>query len=200
LLPDEIEERIATLKSKDFSFPNPLSTDFLPLADISISGENLYNNGLPIFNIEALSSKEDLLIEGINRAAESAAADAKPIFVDAITGMTIADANDILFGSDSAATVFLEDQTRTGLFTNFEPKIESALQNNTVLGQGVGDFTVSTLSGIEPIGATDISQHATDRALDGLFLKVQDQEAEIRTDPLARVTDLLKDVFGQLDL
>ena len=221
LLPDQLETAIATFKAKSINLPALLGGG-------TITGETLYNTGLTktnpitgatLIDIQPLKSKEDDLILGINRAAEAAASDAKPIFVDAITNMSIADANSILFGTDSAATEYLETNTRSGLFTNFDPKIESALQTvkvgdqsvstryenfvsdyNDVLNKSVpGVGSVASLMNIQTITTTDLSEHATDKALDGLFLKVQEQEGKIRTNPLARVTDLLKDVFGKLD-
>lgn len=223
LLPDQVGNAITALKEKSISFANPLSTAIFPLPDIELTGEDIYTQGfsndLLGINIEPLNSKEEEIILGINQAAEKAAADAKPIFVDAITGITIADAENILFGGvDSAATSYLNNATRPLLTDKFEPKIDAALTSvtirnvpvatqyenfvadyNNILNTSLGIGTIGSLMDINTIGVTDLSEHATEKGLDGLFLKVADQEKQIRENPLARVTDLLKDVFGKLD-
>ena len=211
LLPDELETTLTNFKSKS-----------IDLGLTSISGEDLYNTGytsaLLGIDIQPLKAKEDELILGLNRAAEDAATEAKPIFVDAITGMSISDANDILFGSDTAATAFLRTNTLGALFTNFEPKIENSLASvtigeksvtalyenfvadyNAVLNTGVGSATISSLTNINTVAATDVSEYTTNRALSGLFNKVAEEEGSIRKDPLARINDILKDVFSLLD-
>jgi hypothetical protein len=214
LLPEQVQNTLATFKAKSFSYLGQ-----------TITGETLYNTGIPALGINPLKSKEDDLILGINRAAEDAAIEAKPIFVDAITAMTIVDAKNILFGGiDTAATHYLKENTYSGLFTKFEPKIDAALNRvqgfggksvaasyesfiaeyNGILNKSVptgltSSSTIAQLMGINTIAVTDLSEYSTNKALKGLFLKVADQEAEIRDNPLARVTDLLKDVFGQLD-
>jgi hypothetical protein len=212
LLPQQIQNALNTFKSKNIT-----------VLGQTVTGETLYSTGMPSLGINPLKSKEEDLILGINRAAEKAAVDAKPIFVNAITSMTIADANNILFGGvDTAATGYLRTNTYSGLFQNFEPKINDALNAvkigdksvaltyenfvadyNALLNTSVpslsGSTTIASLMGIQPIAATDLSEYSTNKALNGLFIKVKDKEAEIRENPLARVTDLLKEVFGQLD-
>ncbi len=213
LLPDEIEEKITAFKAFNIN---------VPLVG-NISGEDVYNTGfsnsLIGVDIQSLSGLEETLITGINRAAESAAEDAGPIFKNAILGMSFSDANNILFGADNAATQFFKDNTSEGLFSVYEPKIDQAINTVTIGDDSVEDLynsfvnsynnalntdlgvvgTLGSLASLETISETDLSTHATNKGLDGLFLKVEEVEADIRTDPLARVTDLLKDVFGLQD-
>lgn len=211
LLPDDIQKAIGDFKSASMS-----------LGFITVSGEDVYNgytNSALGIDIPGLKSKEDDLILGINRAAETAAKDAKPIFVDAITGMTISDANDILFGDDTAATHYLRSNTYSSLFDSFEPKIDEALNTvkvgdesvaqlyedyvkdyNDVLNTSVSGFgTVGSLLGVNAVSEPDLSEFATNEGLDGLFLKVSEEEKNIRENPLARVTELLQSVFAALD-
>lgn len=196
LLPDEMEEKIEEFKAIDLEV---------------VSGEDVY--------ALVLQPIEDDLIKGINRAAESAATEAAPIFVDAITSMSIQDANNILFGSDSAATAYLRENTYTALFETYEPKIDAAIENVKVGNKSVeslyADFvnaynkelnkdvafglTVGDLAGVETLSEPDLSTFATNEGLDGLFLKIKEEEKNIREDPLARVTNLLQSVFGRLD-
>lgn len=215
LLPDELEAQIAELKAVDIDIAG-LGT---------ITGDQIYNTGIdtPFLTINSLADKEDELITGINRAAEEAATEAAPIFFDAISGITIADAESILYGSDTAATAYLVNNTYQSLFNTFEPKVNNAVNQVTVGDQTVealyGNFvaeynnilntsipinllqsqTLGSITGIEPIAESDISAYATTKGLDGLFLKVQDEEANIRNNVSARVTSILEEVFGLLD-
>lgn len=214
LLPDEVNNSLDAFKSKSINV----------FGIGNITGEKIYTTGIPFLGIDPLSSKEDDLILGINRAAESAASEAAPIFVDAITGITISDASNILFGGvDDAATTYLDGKTRTNLFDKYEPKIDAALNlikvgdksvvttyenyvndYNAILNQSVptslsGSETIASLMNINPVGATDLSAYSTTKGLDGLFLKVADEEKNIRANPLHRVTDILSKIFGELD-
>ncbi len=134
----------------------------------------------------------------MNRAAENAAKEAKPIFFDAITNITIEDGMAILHGSDTAATAYLKQKTYSQLYQAYYPKIEAALTQvgaqqtwqdiitlyNTVTGKNVN---------------TNLADYTTHKALYGLFLKIGEEEKLIRKDPAKRVTDLLRKVFGSLD-
>lgn len=166
---------------------------------------------------------EDDMILALNRAAEDAAKDAKPIFVDAITGISIADANNILFGGDTtAATTYLKTNTFNNLKDVYSPKMDASLDKDlglgftansawdNLVGKYNGLFEGSTIAekltataieaaGFNKIAETDLSDYATGKALDGLFVKVADEESAIRQDPLARVNDILTEIFGKLD-
>jgi hypothetical protein len=131
----------------------------------------------------------------MNRAAESAAKEALPIFKDAITGISFADAMQILRGGDTAATGYLRGNTQLSLSNAFRPVIEKALENtgatkhwNTIFS----NYNKVSLKKVNP----DLTGYVTERALQGLFLQVAEEEKKIRKDPLARGTDLLKKVFG----
>ncbi len=212
LLPDEVQGSLTTFKSKSFT-----------ILGATITGQMLYDgysNNLLGINIAGLKTKEDELITGINRAAEDAANTAGPIFLDAILDITIDDANTILFGgNDRAATQYLSSKTSIFLFNEYEPRIDNALNKvkvgNTSVVTSYENFlsdyndilntqiptagTIGSLMGIQTIAATDVSAHATSKGLDGLFLKVGEEEAQIRKDPLARVNAILQKVFGELD-
>lgn len=148
----------------------------------------------------------------MNRAAEDAASTAKPIFVTAITGMTIMDAINILYGADDAATVYLRNSSSAALKQAFMPKIKSALDKN-IVGNVSASKSWETLinannkaartmagriAGMKTVNA-NLSEHVTDMAIRGMFIKIAEQEKLIRKNPMARVNDVLKKVFGQLD-
>jgi hypothetical protein len=139
------------------------------------------------------------LVLKLNRTAENAADKAGPIYLNAITNLTIDDGLTILQGNDDAATRYLETQTRAQLYTEFKPDIEAAL--SSVGATTAWTSVINTYNAIpfhDPANA-DLPDYTTNKALDGLFVKIAGEELKIRKDPVARVSDLLKKVFGQLD-
>jgi len=154
---------------------------------------------------------DDVLLR-INRAAEDAVSEAGPIFVNSITSMTINDAMGILKGENNAATQYLQRTTYNQLFNLYQPKIQESLdkklvgnvstsQSWNVLIQRwneVARSMVGQVAGLKPVDVK-LDEYLTGKGLDGLFLKIEAEEQLIRKDPAARVTDLLKRVFGSVD-
>jgi hypothetical protein len=132
----------------------------------------------------------------MNRAAEAAAPEAKSIFWDAMTGMTFEDARKILEGRENEATLYFRDRTLDRLQRVFKPIVRDSMSRvgATRSYQALED----TLSRIPFAGDTNLSldDYVTDKALDGLFYTLGREEMKIRQNPSARVTDLLKEVFG----
>ena len=143
-----------------------------------------------------LGKQVDKAILSLNRAAEDAAIEAKPIFVDAIKQMTISDAMGILRGSDDAATKYLKRTTSNKLRAKFKPKIDQSLNkvNATKYWSDVVNI-YNKIPFIEKVNP-DLGLYVTNKALDGLFIMIAIEEKKIRDNPVARVTELLKRVFG----
>ncbi len=152
---------------------------------------------------------EDVILR-INRSAEDAAKEAGPVFLNAVTNMSINDGFNILKGDNNAATIYLKDQTYNELYQLYQPKIQASLDKeivgnvttneswNKLTGQWnriAGSF-VGKMADLETI-ETQLDIYLTEKALDGLFLKLAAEEEKIRTNPRARVTDLLRRVFGE---
>jgi Protein of unknown function (DUF4197) len=142
-------------------------------------------------------SEVDNLVLSMNRAAERAAPEAKKIFWDAIGKMSIDDAQRILNGTPTAATDYFKDKTSASLTLSFRPIVHRAMdevgtvkQYNELLGQAKAIPFLKTES-------YDIDRYVVGKALDGLFHVVGDEERKIRSDPAARVTSLLKEVFAK---
>jgi len=139
----------------------------------------------------------DKVIFSINRAAEDAGKEAKPIFINAITSLTITDAINIVKGQDNAATSYLKKTSSSELNNKFKPSIKTSLDK-----VGATKYWSETiklynkLSLVKKINP-DLAQYVTGKAIDGLFLMVAKEELKIRKDPLSRTTDLLKKVFGK---
>jgi len=140
----------------------------------------------------------DEFVLSMNRAAEAAAPKAEAIFVDAIKQMTFEDAMKILRGNETAATEYLKSKTYNTLADSFRPIISSSMNQVGVTrryDQLIGTYTKTfPLFGVESL---DLNNYVTTKALDGLFCMIGEEEKNIRTNPAARVTDLLKTVFGK---
>jgi hypothetical protein len=142
-----------------------------------------------------MGSLVDKAILSVNRAAEDAAKSAAPIFVDAIKAMTIQDALGILQGGDFAATNYLKSKTTSPLTNAFKPVIDQSLQKVGATKYWSDVFSAYNRFATNKINP-DLSAYVTGRALDGIFYQVGLEEQKIRKDPVARVTDILKKVFG----
>ncbi len=146
-----------------------------------------------------LGKEVDRFVKQLNRSAELAAAKARPIFIESITAMTIRDAFDILNGEADAATRYLERTTGNELRAQFRPIVSDKL-GETSATRYYGDIVkkynqLPFVSKVDP----DLESYATDKAIEGLFLLIAEEEANIRANPAARTTQLLRRVFGSLD-
>lgn len=155
-----------------------------------------------ISNIPGGQSLLDEVILKMNRGAEKAASKSVPIFVNAIKGMTVTQGRDILMGSDDAATQYLKSTTLTQLTDAFAPEINSAMDE--VGATKAWELLFSNYNIIAPLlGLANVNpnlgEHATEKALKGLFSKVAEEELLIRNDVSKRSTDLLKKVFKEQD-
>ena len=144
-----------------------------------------------------MGTQVDKAILAINRGAEDAVAFAKPIFVEAIKEMTITDALNILKGGKDAATQYFKQKTTAKLIAAFTPSVQSSLEK-TEATKYYGDIVTTynkfptTFKKINP----DLTSFVVGKAVDALFDQVAKEEANIRANPLARTSDLLKKVFG----
>lgn len=142
-------------------------------------------------------SQVDAFELSMNRAAEQAIAQATPVVVSAIESMTLEDAQRIYQGGDTAATDYFKARTFDDLTVLLRPQIEQSMAQTgtTAAWQALTDSataTVPMLAGYAP----DLPDHVTESALEGLFVLLAEEERNIRLDPLARSSDLLKQVFG----
>ena len=150
-------------------------------------------DAVELFGGEALI---DDFIESLNRAAEDAADEAKPIFVDAITNITFDDALNILNGADTAATNYLRINTFTGLYDAFKPDIQISLEDVGAQQLWADVIDIYNLNPFAEDVNTDLADYTTNKGLDGLFILVGQEEMKIRTDIEHQVSQLLQDVFG----
>ena len=143
-----------------------------------------------------LGGEVDKFIMTLNRGAEDAAKEAKPIFISAIKQMTIDDAWAILKGEPDAATQYLKKTTSVQLKEKFSPVIQTSLDKvnaTKYYGEIINRYnSIPLVQKVNP----NLNDYATDMAIQGLFTMIAKEEKSIRQDPLARTTELLKRVFG----
>jgi len=138
----------------------------------------------------------DNFIMTLNRAAEDAAKDAKPIFIDAIKKMTIQDAASLLKGQPDAATQYLKKTTSPQLKDKFKPVIQASLDKVNATKHYKDLITAyDKIPFVQKVNP-DLNAYATDMAIQGLFVMIAQEEKSIRQNPVARTSDLLKKVFG----
>jgi hypothetical protein len=169
-------------------------------------GSEIYKMLLPPDAVKAektlrnlgMGAQVDKAILSINRGAEDAVAFAKPIFIDAIKEMTLTDALKIIKGSKDAATNYFKEKTKLKLISAFTPSVKSSLDKVDAT-KYYSDIVTSynklptTFKKVDP----NLTEYVVGKAVDALFDQVAKEEANIRANPLARTSDILKKVFGQ---
>lgn len=146
-----------------------------------------------------LGSLADNVVLSLNRAAEDAAKEAKPIFLSAIKQMTVTDATNILLGNSDAATQYFKKATTAQLMEKFKPVITTSLNKvdaTKYWTDAAGQYNKLPL--VKPVN-TDLSDYVTQKAIDGMFIQVAQEELKIRGNTASRSTSLLQKVFGYAD-
>lgn len=146
-----------------------------------------------------MASLADEGIKVLNRAAEDAVKEATPIFVNAISSMTITDAKKILMGKDNSATAYLEGSTTKPLYTKFSPVVNKSL--STVGADKVWAGIIKKYNSLPLVTKVnpDLTDYVTGKALEGVYKMIAVEEKNIRTNLSSRTSDLLKKVFALQD-
>jgi hypothetical protein len=142
------------------------------------------------------SKQTDELVEAMNRAAEAAVAQAKPVLVSAIKNMSIKDAKDILFGPQDAATQYFKRTTSEELTKRFRPIVKNATAKVELVDKYNAFAGKAVQFGLLDAKDADLDNYVTAKAMDGLFMMIAEQEKTIRADPIGTGSALLKRVFG----
>ncbi|RED45004.1 DUF4197 domain-containing protein [Seonamhaeicola aphaedonensis] len=185
-----IDKQVSKLTQKDGFFKNELVKILLP-EELQKVDKTLRDVGL--------SKLADEGLKILNRAAEDAVKEATPIFVDAVKGITFADAKNILLGNDHAATNYLNNKTQTALYAKFNPVIKSSFTK-----VGADDIWKNLITKYNSLPFTndvnpDLTDYVTKEALKGVYTMIAIEEKDIRTKLSSRTTDLLKKVFALQD-
>lgn len=184
------ERAVTAVAKPDGYFGNQLVKILLP---------GRLQQGADILGKIGYQQQVDELVLSMNRAAEKAAPKAAVFFGDAIRQMTVDDARGILSGGDTAATRYFEKKTRSKIFEAFKPTVATSMnQVGTARAykELIGKYENVPLLSLAGTPSLDLDAYITNKALDGLFIMVGDEEKKIRTNPAARTTDLLRKVFG----
>lgn len=184
------ERAIAEVAKPDGYFKNQLVKILLP---------DRIQQGADLLGKFGYQQQVDEFVLSMNRAAENAAPKAASFFGDAIRQMTVEDAKGILGGGETAATRFFENRTREQLLDAFKPSVTQSMnQVGTVRAykEMIGKFQNIPFAAIAGIPSLDLDTYVTNKALDGLFTMVAKEEKNIRTNPAAQTTGLLRKVFG----
>lgn len=169
--------------------------------------------GVIIKNISKIPGGNQLVenaVKTINAAATDAVKDTAPIFANAIKEMTFQDATAILRGNKTAASTYFKGKTKTALKGVFRTRMEKSINKNligdmsaasswnalTTKWNDLAKNPIGTIAGFKTVN-TDLCDYLTDKAVDGLYLKVGEQETKIRTQASARTSELLRKVFGR---
>ncbi len=185
-----IDKQVSKLTQTDGFFKNELVKILLP--------EELHKVDKALRDI-GLNKLADEGLKVLNRAAEDAVKEATPIFIDAVKGITFADAKNILLGQDNAATQYLTSKTETALYAKFNPVIKNSFSKvgadqiwkNLINKYNALPFT----NNVNP----DLTDYVTTEALKGVYTMIAVEEKDIRTKFSSRTTDLLKKVFALQD-
>ncbi len=181
-----VEEGVALISQEDGYFKNPKIKIPFPEEAETIE-KKLRSMGM--------GDKIDDVVLSLNRAAEDAASEAADIFIAAIKEMTMKDAVNIVKGDDDAATQYLENHTSDELTEKFKPVIKTSLDKVDATKYWKDVVTIyNKIPFVEKVN-TDLTQYATEKAIEGVFVKIAEEEKDIRDNPSARTTALLKKVF-----
>jgi len=149
-----------------------------------------------VMNALGMKKQAEELHLAINRAAESAVGEAKPVFINAIKSMSVQDAKGIISGGQDSGTQFFKGKTSDTLRTKFLPIVKKATER-VGLAQKYNEFAGKGAKlGIIKGDQANVESFVTQKALDGLFLMMADEEKAIRADPIGKGTDIVKKVFG----
>lgn len=185
-----IEKQVTKLTQTDGFYKNDLVKILLP-EELQKVDKGLRDIGL--------SKLADEGLKALNRAAEDAVKEATPIFVDAVKGITFADAKNILIGKDDAATQYLNGKTQTALYAKFNPVIKNSFSK-----VGADEIWSNLINKYNSIPFTadvnpDLTDYVTSEALKGVYTMIAVEEKEIRNNISSRTTVLLKKVFALQD-
>jgi hypothetical protein len=145
-----------------------------------------------------MGAQVDALETSMNKAAEAAVPEAQALLVDAVKKMTVTDAKGILAGGDDSATQYLEKSSREQIRAKFLPIVKQATDQVGLAKQYNSFAGQAAALGVVDAKSSNVESYVTEKALDGLFKMIADQEGSIRKDPAAAATSLAKKVFGAL--
>lgn len=152
----------------------------------------------PILKMTGLAPQLDELVLSMNRAAESAVPLAKPLLIDAVKSMTLTDAKNILTGGETSVTDFFKEKTATPLAIKFLPMVKGVTDKSGLSAKYNSVMGKAQKFGIASEQEATVEAYVTQRALDGMYLMIAEEEKAIREDPMGAGSKIIGKVFGLL--
>lgn len=171
---------------------------FLDNDKVRIKLPGLLERARPLLQMTGRGQQLDDLVVSMNRAAESAVPLARPLLLDAVKSMSVTDARNILAGGDTSVTEFFRQKTAPSLAVKFLPLVKSVTDRSGLAAKYNGAMSQIGRTGLVPAQQTTVEGYVTERALDGLYLMIGEEEKAIRRDPLAYGSKIIGKVFGAL--
>lgn len=152
----------------------------------------------PLLKMTGRGQQLDDLVVAMNRAAEAAVPLARPLLLDAVKTMSVTDAKAILTGGDTSVTEFFRQKTSAPLAVKFLPMVKTLTDRSGLAGKYNATISQIGKTGLLPVRQSTVESYVTDRALDGLYLMIGEEEKAIRRDPLEYGSKIIGKVFGGL--
>jgi hypothetical protein len=152
----------------------------------------------PILEMTGRGEQLDELETAMNRAAEQAVPLAKPLLINAMKSMTLSDAKAILTGGETSVTDFFKEKTAAPLAVKFKPIVKGVTDRSKLSGQFNSAMAQATKFGLATEEQATVESYVTQRALDGLFLMIGEEEKKIRENPISYGSKAISKVFGLL--
>ena len=171
---------------------------FLNNDKVKIKLPGILEQAQPLLKMTGRGQQLDDLVVAMNRAAESAVPMAKPLLLDAVKSMSVTDAKNILSGGDTSVTDFFRQKTSAPLAVKFLPIVKAVTDRSGLAGKYNSTMSQIGKTGLVPQQQSTVEAYVTDRALDGLYLMIGEEEKSIRSNPLAYGSKIIGKVFGSL--
>ncbi|KAB8062339.1 DUF4197 family protein [Janthinobacterium sp. FT14W] len=171
---------------------------FLNNDKVKIKLPGILEQAKPLLKMTGRGQQLDDLVVAMNRAAESAVPMAKPLLLDAVKSMSVTDAKNILSGGDTSVTDFFRQKTSAPLAVKFLPIVKSVTDRSGLASKYNSTMSQIGKTGLVPQQQSTVEAYVTDRALDGLYLMIGEEEKAIRSNPLEYGSKIIGKVFGSL--
>lgn len=171
---------------------------FLSNDKVKIPLPGVLEQARPLLQMTGRGQQLDDLVVSMNRAAEAAVPMAKPLLLNAVKSMSVADAKNILTGGDTSVTNFFREKTAEQLGVKFLPVVKKITDRSGLAGQYNGAMGQVSKLGVVPKQQASVESYVTQRALDGLYTMIGDEEKAIRQDPIGSGSKIIGKVFGAL--
>lgn len=171
---------------------------FLDNDKVKIKLPGILEQAKPLLKMTGRGQQLDDLVVAMNRAAESAVPMAKPLLLDAVKSMSVTDAKNILSGGDTSVTDFFRQKTSAPLAVKFLPIVKSVTDRSGLAGKYNSTMSQIGKTGLVPQQQSTVEAYVTERALDGLYLMIGEEEKAIRSNPLGYGSKIIGKVFGSL--